>query len=307
MKVVISTSSFGAGGDAPLDILQRAGAEVVLNPNGRTLTESEATELLRGAHGLIAGIEPLTRSVLEATPDLRAISRVGVGIENIDLAAARELGIAVYTTPDAVTDAAAELTLAGILGLLRHVHHMHRDLAAGRWRKRMGSLLGGKTVGIVGYGRIGRRLGRLLEPFPGTRLAYDIDPSVAESPNGVTHVTLDELLHDADIVTLHAKPLVPTTILGEREIGLLKQGAYVVNVARGGLLDEAVLAAALDAGQLAGAYLDTFGAEPYDGALRERSDVLLTPHAGSYAREARARMEMEAVDNLLNLLAPSPS
>jgi D-3-phosphoglycerate dehydrogenase / 2-oxoglutarate reductase len=304
MKVVVSTSSFGAADADPLRKLEGSGAEVVLNGYGRTLTEAEAIELLHGAEGLIAGTEPLTRSVLEASPDLRAISRVGAGIDNVDIAAARERQIEVRSTPDAVTDAAAELTLAGMLALLRHVHLMHADMVAGSWRKRMGSLLTGKTVGIVGYGRVGRRVAGLLEPFGVERIAYDTAERAGEGPSGVSHVPLDELLARSDIVTLHAAPRPPATLIGEPEIARLKEGAYVLNVARGGLVDELALAAGLDAGRLAGAYLDTFEREPYEGPLRERANVLLTPHAGSYAREARARMEAEAVENLLNALAP---
>ena len=306
MRVAISTSSFGVADTAPLEKLERAGAEVRANPNGRKLTEEEAIELLGDADGLIAGTEPLTRRVLEARRGLRAISRVGVGTDNVDLAAAQELGVEVSTTPDAVTDAAAELTVGGILTLLRQVHLMHAELSAGRWSRRMGELLTGKTVGIVGFGRIGRRVSQLLRPFGVTLLAHDVDPAAVAAAE-VEGVPLDELLARSDVVTLHVKPASPVTIVGRREIELMRPGSYLVNVARGGLLDEAALAAALAAGHLAGAYLDTFDAEPYEGPLRHRDDVLLTPHAGSYARQARARMEMEAVDNLLEALGAGSS
>jgi D-3-phosphoglycerate dehydrogenase len=297
MKVVVSTSSFAA---ASLEALRGEGHEVVVNPHGRTLTGAEALELLRDADGVIAGTEPLTREVLTAAPRLRVISRVGVGIDGIDLDTARERGIVVANTPDAVTDAAAELTVAGLLALLRHVHLMHADLNAGVWRKRMGSLLRDKTVGIVGYGRVGRRVAALLDPFGARLLAHD--PVLTGDLGPAEAATLDDLLRESDVVTVHASGDAGT-LIGEREIARLKHGAYLVNAARGGLVDETALERALQEGRLAGAYLDTFADEPYDGPLLHRDDVLVTAHAGSYAIEARTHMEREAVGNLLRALA----
>ena len=242
--------------------------------------------------------------MLEGAPRLRAISRVGVGTDNVDLAAAARLGIAVFNTPDAVTQAAAELTLAGILSVLRHVHWMDAELRAGRWSRKMGTLLGGKTVGIVGLGRIGKRVAGLLEPFGVERLAYDIFPDTAwAAEHGVTVAPFERLLARSDVVTIHtSKSPDVGPIFGAEQLALMKEGAVLVDTARGEVLDEAALAEALHAGRLGGAYLDVFHSEPYDGPLRELENVLLTPHAGSYAREARLRMETEAVEQLLGFL-----
>ncbi|MGH3049925.1 MAG: phosphoglycerate dehydrogenase [Gaiellaceae bacterium] len=304
LTVAIGVSTFGAADPAPRELLSGAGARLVENPHGRTLAEDEVAELLREADALIAGTEPLTANVLEGAPRLRAISRVGVGTDNVDLAAAARLGIAVFNTPDAVTQAAAELTLAGILSVLRHVHWMDAELRAGRWSRKMGTLLSGKTVGIVGLGRIGKRVAGLLEPFGVERLAYDIFPDTAwAAEHGVTVVPFERLLARSDVVTIHtSKSPDVGPIFGAEQLALMKEGAVLVDTARGEVLDEAALADALRAGRLGGAYLDVFHSEPYDGPLRELENVLLTPHAGSYAKEARLRMETEAVDQLLNFL-----
>lgn len=300
--VLLSVSSFGEADDAPLRLLEQAGLEVLPNPHGRRLSEQEVAELACDVDALIAGTEPLTAAVLERAPRLRVISRVGVGLENIDLDAALRHGIAVRNTPDALTDAVAELTLGGLLSVLRKIGAMDRAMHSGRWERQMGSLLRERTVGIVGLGRIGRRLAELLAPFDVPLLACDPAPNeAAAAAVGAELVDLDELLAEADVVSLHL-PGGEGTLVGAPELARMKTGAVLVNASRGGLVDEDALRAALSEGRLAGAYLDTFAAEPYDGPLAAMENVVLTPHAGSYAAEARARMEEEAVRNLLDEL-----
>lgn len=302
-RILLATSSFGAADASPLQVLKAAGVALVRNPHGRTLTESETIELLSDVDGTIAGTEPLNAKVLASAPRLRAISRVGVGTETIDLAAARARQIAVHTTPDAVTDAVAELTLAGLLSLMRGLPQADVNMREGKWLRPMGSLLTGKTVGIIGLGRIGRRVSSLLLPFGVTLLGSDpaVDPQWAQA-NHVTLVSLHSLLSSADIVLVHAsQPTNAAPLLGPTEMQLMKKGALLVNTARGSLVDEIALADALQ-GHLGGAYLDTFSHEPYEGPLARLSNTVLSPHLGSYAREARARMEMEAVRSILTTL-----
>lgn len=307
LTIAVSVSSFGVANSGPRDQLEAAGAQLVENPFGRTLSEEEAAELVRDADGLIAGTEPLTATVLGGAPRLRAISRVGIGTDNVDLQAAARLGIAVFNTPDAVTEAAAELTVGGILAVLRHLQWMDAELRAGRWSRKMGTLLSGKTVGIVGMGRVGKRVATLLEPFGVELLGYDIFPDREwASTHAVTLAPLDDLLERADVVTIHTSKTPDIgPVLGPTELSTLKEGAVLVNTARGGLVDEAALLEGLGSGRLGGAYLDVFAEEPYTGPLRELPNVVLTPHAGSYAHEARARMESEAVGQLLSFLAGS--
>lgn len=300
MKIAITTSSFARFGDAPLRLLQEAGIEYVLNDKGRPLTEDEAVKILDGCIGVAAGTEPLTKKVMDAVPGLKVISRCGVGVDNVDLAAAAAKGIVVRNTPDGPTLAAAELTIALMLSLLRHVSLMDREMHAGVWKKHMGSLLYQKRVGIIGMGRIGRALAHRLTAFE-TEVAYT-DP-LAENTS-VSRLDLEELLDWADIVTLHCpKPENGVPVLDGRKLSLMRRGSYLLNVARGGLVDENALYGLLTSGHIAGAALDVYGKEPYDGPLKDMDNVILTPHVGSHARESRLIMETDTIKNLLDALA----
>ena len=303
--VLITTSSFGTPEALPKDRLRQEGFHVQENPWRRTLTEAEVSALLRQHRpvGVIAGLEPLTAVVLrEAASHLRVISRCGVGLDNVDVAVATQLGIAVYNTPEALTQAVAELTVGLILDLVRGITASDRQIRAGRWQKSTGFLLHELTVGIVGLGRIGKRVGALLRAFDAGVIGSDLAPdAVWALQHDVRLMGADELLRQADVVTLHVPGAADgrPPLIGARELGLMKQGSYLINTSRGGLVDEAALVAALTAGRLAGAAVDTFAREPYDGPLRQAARAVLTPHIGSYARAARIRMERDAVDNLL--------
>ncbi len=300
--ILITTSSFGAGGDHVLARLRQNARAVILNPHGRKLTEAEVKELITEHRpiGMIAGIEPLTRDVLAAADGLKVVSRCGAGTDTVDMEAARRLGIVVTVTPDAVTIPVAELTVALILGVLRRIHTVDASIRSGGWERPMGRLLFEKTVGIVGLGRIGTYVSRLLSPF-GCRLV-GFDPALAT--HEVCRLTgLVELIEHSDIVTLHIPYSEQNRRIIDRErIGRMKQGAVLINAARGGLVDEEALAEAIRAGRLSGAGLDCFDTEPYRGVLTDVPQVLLTPHIGSYAAEARSMMEAQAVDNLLGEL-----
>jgi D-3-phosphoglycerate dehydrogenase len=302
-NVLISTSSFGKTGDEPLAMLESAGFESQLNPHGRKLTPAESAELMKNIDGIIAGTEKMDRELLSGLPNLKVISRVGTGLDSIDLAAAEELGIKVFNTPDAHVEAVAELTLAGILDVFRHMSRAVRDVRGGTWRKPMGRLLHGKKVGIIGLGRIGKALVKLLHPFDVTVLAYDpFQDADFAADYDVEYREIEAILPEADVVSLHLPYSKENYhFFDGRLLTLMKPDAILVNCARGGLVDEDALLAHLQDGKLAGAYLDTFEKEPYTGPLTSMENVLLTPHMGSYAAECRLRMETEAVENLLDL------
>jgi D-3-phosphoglycerate dehydrogenase len=305
LKVVVSTSNFGRSGQRPLQLLAEYGAEVSLNPHGRSLEPPELLDLLNGAAGLVAGTERISREVLAAAPSLRVISRCGAGCDGIDLEAAAELGIEVRTTGGHAI-AVAELTVAGMLDVLRRVTYADGLLRQGRWEKPLGRLLHAKTVGIVGLGRVGKAVVRLLKPFEVRLLAHDPMPDVAFAAEmGVEYVALDRLLEESDIVSLHL-PYTPAVhhLIDRRRMASMRRGAVLVNTARGSLVDEQALYDRLSDGHLGGAYLDTFEREPYSGPLTQLDSVAMTPHIGSYAREARLAMEVEAVENLLAVLRP---
>jgi len=287
-----------------MELLVEAGIEAVMNPHHRKLTAEEVVELASGCDGIIAGVEPLTAEVMDRLPQLRCISRVGVGLQNVDLQAAAARGVVVRNTPDGPTSAVAELTIGLAFAVLRRIPLADRNLRKGVWKKEMGRLLQRKQVGIIGLGRIGRLV---AEKF--LNLGCEVcatDPAPDESwlkEHPVTLLPLEALLRRSDIISLHLTyepgggPLI-----GEAEIKLMKDGAYLLNLARGEVVDEEALYRALSNGWIAGAALDVFMDEPYRGRLTELDQVVLTPHLGSYAREGRLRMEVQAVENLLDVL-----
>lgn len=300
MQVLISTSSFNLANFAQLENLKTAGVEIKLNPFEARLTEDQVIELLgTNTIGLIAGLEPLTKNVLQSAKSLKVIARVGTGLDSVDLAAAKQLGISVLNTPDAPTKAVAELTVAHILGLLRHLSKADRQIRSGVWKGLMGSLLETKTVGLVGFGRIGKRVATLLSAFGASVIISDAQVKASDFQN----LELDELCAKADILSLHL-PYNESThhIINEKRINLMKKGSYIVNISRGGLIDETMLLGALKSGHIAGAALDCFEQEPYEGELRNLENVQITAHMGSYARETRDLMEQEASNLLVNAL-----
>lgn len=296
--ILCTTSSFGESSPHVLELLKNKGLQTMKNPFGRKLAEEELKDLLDRYRpvGLLAGTELITRSALErARGYLKVISRVGVGWENIDRQAAQELGIQVFRTTGVLNQAVAELTLGMILSALRAIPCQVKQVCSGIWQKGMGRLLQDKTVGVIGFGAIGQRVGELVTAF-GARLLY-CDPIPTDRP-WAKRVTLHELLAQADIVTIHASG--QDQILGKKELNsLCKPGLIIVNTSRGGLVDENALYKALVSGQVAFACLDVFDHEPYSGPLTQFENVILTPHIGSYALEARIRMEEMAVENLM--------
>lgn len=296
MKILISTSSYDTTNSPILEHLASNGFDCVLNPHGRRLTEAEVAELLTDdVVGMIAGVEPLTRRVLEGARSLKVISRAGIGMDSVDLSAAAELGILVDNTPNAPVAAVAELTVAMMLDLLRKVSASDRDLRAGKWKPLMGNLLGSQTVGLIGCGRIGTATARLLQAFGSSLLVCDPMYTGSEA----RRVDLDELLGASDVVSLHV-PYGKAThhLINAERMACMKPGALLINTSRGGLIDEAALVESLQHGHLAGAGLDTYEQEPYNGPLTTMPQAVLTAHMGSYAKESRSRMEREAAENL---------
>lgn len=276
-------------------MLSSAGFAVVANPYRRKLARHELLELLHeDVVGIIAGLETLDREVLQKSK-LRVISRCGSGTSNVDVDSAHELGIAVFNTPFGPTQAVAELTVGCLIALIRRVAPMDRALHTGKWDKRVGRQLKGMTVFVIGYGRIGRTVARLLSSFETEILVCDPGYGVDEIPFPMN--TIEEGLPIADVVSLHVSGV--DRLLGRREFDRMKPGAFLLNAARGEVVDEEALMSALDSGRVAGAWLDTFKREPYEGPLTGYDQVILTPHVGSYTHEGRLQMEMDAAQNLI--------
>ena len=298
-KVLITTSSFNLGNFAQAKSLHDAGISIEVNPHGRRLSEDEVADLVAtDVIAILAGLEPLTDRVLSNAKSLRVIARCGTGLDSVDLQAASRLGIDVFNTPDAPTQAVAELTLAHMLNSLRHISTTDSNMRSGKWTPTMGSLLATKTVGLIGVGRIGSAVAKLAQAFGARVIGFD---PVVSSHNSVELLSLDEVLNQADIVSLHV-PINDQThhIMNASAISRMKPGSIVVNVSRGGLIDESALHDALKSQHLSGAALDCFEDEPYSGPLLQIPGVHVTAHMGSYARETRDLMEVEASTNLVN-------
>ena len=298
MRIGITTSSYAVTDSEPLALLEEAGFEVLNNPYGRRLTEDEAAEFLADKHGLIAGLEPLNRRVLEAAPLLKAIARVGIGMANLDLVAAEERGIKVSNTPDGPTNAVAEMTVTAALAIGRGIVPANESLHMGEWTKRVGVGLEGRRVLFVGYGRIGRRTAEMMRVFGPHILVADPLLGQRDLTSDETLVTLEEGLGEADIISLHASG--HDVILGKEQFAKMKKGVTLLNSARGELVDEQALLEALETGVVGGAWFDAFWQEPYEGLLTKHDNVLLTPHIGTYSKQCRRSMEMAAAKNLLN-------
>lgn len=304
MLVQITTSTFGKAGSKPIDYLNSKGITFKTNPFGRRLTEQEAVEVISGAKGVIAGTEPLTEDVLSKLPDLEIISRCGTGLNNVDLDAAKKFGIKVFNTPTIHVDAVAELALTGTLSSLRKIVKNDRTVRTGEWKKGMGNSLYDKSIGIIGFGKVGRRFCELLLPFTSNLFFYDpyLENNSSEF-NGIKRLKIDKLFEVSDIISLH----VPYTeenhhMIDSDNLNLMKKNVTIVNTSRGGLINEEDLYKFLRDHPEAGAYLDVFETEPYHGKLSELENVILSPHVGTSTRETREQMELEASMNLINAL-----
>jgi D-3-phosphoglycerate dehydrogenase / 2-oxoglutarate reductase len=306
---LISSRSFGLVVPDGERLLAKGGFDVRrVSDSERPLDAPKLARLVARERpsALIAGAEPIPRNVLLASPTLRLVQKHGVGVDNIDLAAATEAGIAVTNAPGTNTEAVADLTLAFMLALLRQVVPAVGSTRQGKWERYMGRELGQLTVGVVGTGRIGRAGIRRLGGFGSKILAYDVvqDPSLAAG-HGFQYVELEELLEKSDIVTLHI-PLMEGTreLLGHRELGRMKKSAYLINIARGELVDEAALAEHLAAGRIGGAGVDVFATEPpQNSPLLGLPNVLATPHIGAYTHEAMEAMDRVCAETVVALFS----
>jgi len=301
MKVLISSRSFGKINSGAIELLKNQGLEPIINPYGKKLSEQEILDLLDDSVGIIAGTEKITEKVISYNNQLKVISRYGIGLDNIDIKAANEKNVIVFNTPETPKIAVAELTLTLILSLLKKVVNADKNIKKGEWKPEIGNLLSGKTVGVIGLGRVGKQLVKFLSPYNVKILAYEIKPDDEfVSKNNINLLSLEELISNSDIVTIHC-PLTENTkhMISEKELKNMKENAILINTARGGLVDEIALYNILKEKIIAGAAIDAFEDEPNTGKLKELDNVILTPHLGTYTVETRKQMEIEAAENLI--------
>ncbi|HRN69244.1 MAG TPA: phosphoglycerate dehydrogenase [Promineifilum sp.] len=304
--ILVTPASYGQHDAGLKTELEAAAGRVTYNETGKPLSSAQLAALLPGVDGLIAGLDTIDAAALAAADSLRVVARYGVGTDNVDLAAARARGIVVTNTPGANAGAVAELAVTLLLLLARPVLGAAAATREGGWPRTSGLSLGGKTVGLVGFGAIGRAVARLLSGFGCRVLAYDphIDPDQA-AELGVTVVELEQLVAASDFVSLHA-PATPQTrgLVNAEFLARMKPGAALVNTARGELVDEAVLHEALVSGRLRGAALDAFAHEPPGAAnpLLSLPNVIATPHMGAHTDDATTTMGRMALADCLAVL-----
>jgi len=306
-RIFVASRSFGRVVDDGVRLLEGVG-ELAWNPLGRALTSRELQGFLRDVDAALLGNDVCDRAVFESAERLKVVSRHGIGVDAVDLQAATEHGVLVTNTPHVNAVAVAEHALALMLGLLRRIPAADASVKAGRWEglKFMGGELYGKTLGIVGLGAIGVELARRARGLGMNVLYVKRRRSLElEEQLGLTFKPLNELLKESDIVSIHL-PLTDETkgLIGEEEIASMKPNAYIINTARGGIINLNALTQALKAGRLAGAALDVYDSEPpnFNHPLFKLENVILTPHIAAYTVEAVRRMDITAAENILKAL-----
>ena len=305
-RVLVGSRSFGEVVSVGEDILVKAGFAISrVRPKERPLDSAKMTRIVARDNPdvVICGAEPINEEVLRASKRLRMVMKHGVGVDNIALDAATELGIVVANAPGTNSAAVAELTIAAMLVLLRGYCEASRSTKAGGWERYVGHELGEMTLGIVGTGRIGTEVAKRSQGFGTKLLAYDIVKDAdLESRYRLRYVTLEELLKKSDVVTLHVSLSEQTRkMIGARELGMMKESAYLINTARGELVDEDTLYDCLKARRIAGAALDVFETEPpHSSPLLQLDNVLATPHIAAYTYEAMARMDRTCAETIVD-------
>lgn len=302
-RIAVTPRSLSREGHPALEELRRAGYEVIFPAPGRMPTEAELGEFLPQCVGLLAGVEPISAEVLSQCPQLKVISRNGVGVDSIDLAAAAEMGIAVEKAVGANSRGVAELAAALMLSGLRRICWSDRRLKEGDWARPKGIEVLGRQLGVVGCGQIGRHLVEIGLGLGMRVRAFDLYPDQAFKPPGdFGYVGLDELIRESDVISLHCPPEAEP-IIGPAAVSSMKEGVFIINTARASLVDDAAILNGLESGKIRGFATDVFPSEPPEPTpllLHER--VVLTPHAGAFTEESILRATEGAVDNLLKVL-----
>jgi phosphoglycerate dehydrogenase-like enzyme len=302
-KILITPRSLSKNGHPALEDLRSAGYEVVFGTPGKQPSEEELKEILPECCGYLAGVEPVSGEVLRGCSKLKVISRNGVGVDNVDLTAAQEMGISVERAAGTNSRGVAELALTLILSGIRSIPFSSKRLKAGGWERRKGFEVEGRTLGLIGCGQIGKYTAKMALGLDMKVKAYDLYPDESFKPSPhFSYASVEEIFAEADIVSLHCppsvKPLIDTAALSS-----MKDGVLLVNTARAGLIDEDAVLEALESGKLFGFATDVFPKEPPEmSALIAHEKVITTPHIGGFTTESVDRATQTAVNNILKVL-----
>jgi len=302
MRVFIATSSFGLFSNRPKRLLYESNCEVIENPHARKLKSQELIDLAKDADVIIAGTEIYDSKVLSKLPKLKLISRVGVGVDNLDMVEISKRNIKVTKSNSSPSIAVAEFALTLILNLLKRLNSNSLNAKQGIWKKQSGFLLSDKVIGVVGTGQIGKKLISLLEPFSHNFLVYDkFEDEVLKNRTDVKYVGLEELFQGSNIVSIHLPGNEDTEdLIDKKLLSQLQDNSILINTSRGTVINETDLYDVLKENSSLNAALDVFKEEPYNGPLAKLDNVIITPHIAAYAEETRIEMELEAVSNVKN-------
>jgi phosphoglycerate dehydrogenase-like enzyme len=305
-RILVTPTSYGSTNISLKTELERQVGEVIYNPTKKLLQAIDLLPLIENIDGYIAGLDVIDAQVIKSANRLKVISRYGVGVDNIDLAAAKEKGIVLTNTPGANSGSVAEMTVGLILSLARRIPEAVMLTRLGDWSRLNGISLEGKTVGLLGFGAIGREVARRLAGFKCYLIAYDPFPDLVSAKKlRVTLVPLKTLITESDFVSLHC-PLLPETreIVNQNFLLQMKQGSFLINTARGELINENALVHAIQRGRLGGVALDVFSNEPpaSDNPLLRLPQVLVTPHSSSHTDGATNTMGWMALNDCLAVL-----
>lgn len=304
-KVLITTVPFANVDRTPLDLLENAGIEYLINPLNKKLTPGELINLVGDFDVIIAGTEIINETVLSHAKKLKFISRVGIGLDALDLKAIKSRNIGLSYTANAPAPAVAELTMGLILSLIRNVHLSNKFMHEGNWHRYFGRRIEESVVGLVGMGRIGKRVLKHLSGFnPKKVLVHDLNKKLdMDFGLNIEWVSLDEILEKSDVVSLHI-PLNNSTknLINGANIKKMKKSAVIINTSRGGIVNENDLFNALKKGDLSGAAIDVFEEEPYCGPFNDLDNVILTAHMGSMSVDCRTKMEIEATEEAIRFI-----
>ena len=315
-RVYITSESFGEASKEPLLMLKDHHIDYLKNPTGRKQTTEELIKSCKDCSAIILGTNSFDKNVIKALPKLRMISRMGVGLSNIDMDYSKKMGIKISYTPDGPSNAVAELTLSLILDLLRSVTISDRRVRNGLWEKRMGKELSEITIGIIGLGRIGRLvIEKLLILGCKSILVFDLNSSISTQlkeeldpdSHKIISKSLEDLLSSSDIVSLHL-PFNENTnnMIGDQELSIMRNDSCIINTSRGGIINEKDLYVALDNKKIYGAAIDTFNEEPYSGKLINMDNCILTSHIGSLTSKARLNMELQCTSEVIRYFQDLP-
>ena len=304
-RILVTARSFRKTPGEHHEMLERAGCEVINSPHDRPLRADELLELIKDVDGAILGLDEVTAQVISAGKRLRVLSRYGVGVDSVDLEAATREGVVVTNTPGANQIAVAELTLGLMLSLARRIPQHDNIARRGEWRRVTGTELADKSLGIIGLGQISREVIRRAASFEMRILVHTGYPEEALAKRyGVEYILLEGLIEESDFVSLHCS-LTPERVglIGEAQLRAMKPTAYLINTARGELVDEGALFRALKEGWILGAASDVFAQEPPLGSpLLGLDNFIATPHIGANTKESVLRMGVTAVENAFIVL-----